>query len=215
MRGVRSTFLKPSGRVHSAPLDEEFRQILSSILVREYSQAEVQESKKYTFQRCHADVPYTAFNMGAGEVCMISLLYLLQQIPQGGLLVVEEIEAGLHPQAQVRLAQALIKICLQKHIQVICSTHSETFLDALPRQARLLMMRSGDEHSVIESPSTRFAMYEMTGVAQPELIIYCEDKIAAILIEEALSQELRLRVRIQHVGSDATVIRQGVSLPTC
>lgn len=97
MRGVRSTFLKPSGRVHSAPLDEEFRQILSSILVREYSQAEVQESKKYTFQRCHADVPYTAFNMGAGEVCMISLLYLLQQIPQGGLLVVEEIEAGLHP----------------------------------------------------------------------------------------------------------------------
>jgi len=212
--GIRTTFMKAPRRISSirnAPLDGDSCKLLSFIMGRKYSEAEVQQSWRYTFQRCHAGVQYTAFNMGAGESCMIALLHLVQRMPSGGLLVIEEIEAGLHSQAQVRLATTLVSISLRKQIQIICSTHSGIFLDSLPRQARLVMKRSVQGHEVVESPSTRFAMYEMTGQVQPELIIYCEDKTAVILVEEALPQNLRLRVTIQDVGSDATVIRQGVS----
>jgi hypothetical protein len=44
-----------------------------------------------------------------------------------------------------------------------------------------------------------------------ELMLYCEDGVAATLIKEALPEELRLRVAIQPVGSNKTVISQGVS----
>src|SRR5262249_43738483 len=44
----------------------------------------------------------------------------------------------------------------------------------------------------------------------PELTIYCEDSVAAVLIDEALTYSDRRRVRIVDVGSDATVIKQAV-----
>lgn len=211
--GVRTTFLQ-SSRVDSEPLNVEFREHLSFIMGKEYAKAEFQRSKRYTFQRAAAGAEYTGFNMGGGESCMIELLYLLQRLPRGGLLVVEEMEVGLHPQAQKRLAAVLVRICLQKQLQIICSTHSEPFLDALPREARLLIKRTGDEHVAFESPSTRFALYEMTGEPHPELIIYCEDRVAAILIEEALealNHYWKVRVEILDVGNNKTVIQQCVA----
>jgi predicted ATPase len=212
MSTVLNTFKDPGVQYDRSALDDFFLQRLSFIMGKEYKSAEVQRSRNYTFQQCDAGGAYTAFNMGGGEYCVIELLHLLQRIPQGGMLVVEEIEAGLHPQAQIRLAESLIQICLKKYIQIICSTHSEIFLDALPRQARLIIKKAGDEHIVYDSPSTRFAMYEMTGKFHPELVIYCEDVFAKILIEEALFDEkLRLRVNICDVGDTVTVIRQGVS----
>jgi predicted ATPase len=211
MSGVRAVFQNPKERIENTSLGPESLKYLSFIMGKEYIQAEILKSKRYTFQRCNTNIAYTAFNMGGGECCLIALLNLLQRMPRGGLLVVEEIEAGLHPQAQTRLAQILIEICQKKFIQIICTTHSETFLDALPRQARLVLKKSGDEHSISESPSTRLAIYEMTGEFQPELIIYCEDSFAATLIREALPEKLRLRVTIRSVGSDVTVIRQGVA----
>lgn len=211
MVGVRSSFINPTGNINTNPLSGEYIQRLSFIMGRQYTNAEIQERNKYTFQRCNAGSDYTAFNMGGGECCMIALLHLLERIERGGLLVVEEIEAGLHPQAQKRLAESLIEICQTKQVQIICSTHSEVFLDALPRQARLVLKKSGANHTVVESPSTRYAMYEMTGECFPELIIYCEDTFAGTLINESLSSDLRLRVKIQDVGSDSTVINQGVS----
>jgi len=142
---------------------------------------------------------------------MITLLLLLQQLPFGGMLVAEEVEAGLHPQAQIRLAQKLIDLCDKKKLQIICTTHSTTFLDALPREARLLVKQAGDGHSVIEHPSTRYAMFEMTGKTHPELIVYCEDDFARILIEESLPAEMRVRVQIQPIGSNTAIMHQGVS----
>jgi len=211
MIGVRLAFMKPKGKITTKALGQGFIRHLSFIMGRKYTTAEVQEKKNYSFQRCNSGSEYTAFNMGGGECCMIELLHLLENIERGGLLVVEEIEAGLHPQAQKRLAQTLVDICLSKHIQIVCSSHSEVFIDALPRQARLVLKKSGGDHTVIESPSTRYAMYEMTGECHPELIIYCEDKFAASLINEALPAQIRLRVEIQDVGSDSNVISQGVS----
>ena len=152
-------------------------------------------SNATTFQRARSDAEITGFNMGAGESWLINLFCTLDTLPRGGLLVVEEIEAGLHPQAQIRLAEILIRLCYQFQFQIICSTHSEPFIDALPRQARILLKKSGDDHEAVNSPSTRFAVYEMTGVTQPELTIYCEDLAAKTLIEEALPHELKFVFR--------------------
>ena len=209
--GVRSVFFKQPSGINVSALPETAVQQFSFIMGREYQLAEIQESKRYTFERALSGVEYTAFNMGAGESIVINLLHILHSLPRAGLLVIEEIESGLHPQAQMRLAQVLVQICVDRHAQVICSTHSEVFLDALPRQARLLLTRVGEDHEVYESPSTRVAVYEMTGETQPELTIYCEDLTAKILIEEALPHDLRVRSTVREIGSNRTVIRQGVS----
>lgn len=208
---IRSAFHNRVRVLESIQLNEEYVGYLSYIMGRTYSEAEIQKTSKYRFPVCDTGIRYTAFNMGGGESCMITLLSLLQQLPFGGMLVAEEIEAGLHPQAQIRLSEKLVDICRSKGLQIICTTHSETFLDALPREARLVIKLSGEEHSTIESPSTRLAMFEMTGEFKPELIIYCEDDFSQILIEESLPSDLRVRVKIQPIGSKTTIMHQGVS----
>ena len=209
--GIRAAFAKQPWDVDVSQLPAEAVKHLSYIMGREYSLAEIQEGKRHTFQRVRSSAVFTGFNMGSGESWVMNLLHTMHELPRGGLLVIEEIEAGLHPQAQIRLATVLVQLCLTRQMQVVCSTHSESFLDALPRQARILLRKRGDDHEVLESPSTRFAVHEMTGDAQPELTIYCEDVCAKILIEEALPYDLKVRCSVREVGDSTAVIRQGVS----
>ena len=209
--GIRSTFAEKPAEVAFSQLPDEAVKQLGHVMGTEYTQAEIHETRRHTFQRAHANATYTGFNMGGGESWVMNLLHTLHTMPRAGLLVIEEVEAGLHPEAQKRLAEVLVNFCLNRHTQIVCSTHSETFIDALPRQARILLRKSGDDHEALESPSTRFAISEMTGETRPELTVYCEDQSAKLLIEESLPHQLRSRCVIREVGGKATVIRQGVS----
>ena len=206
-------FTDPGDSAVNTFLCRTFRGYLSSVMGRAYTSAEVLDKRGLNFQQCDFnDSPYTAFNMGSGEASVIALMYALQRSPRGGILVVDEIEAGLHPHAQRRLAETLIEVCLSKQMQIVCSTHSEFFLDALPRVARLVVKSSpAGGHTVLEDPSTRYAMYEMDGRCKPELTVYCEDTAAQEMLRAAFGHDLLIRLNIVPVGSDATVIRQGVS----
>lgn len=210
MNSVRDEFRAPGANVVTSTFGQEYREYLAYIMGVNYQDVDVQRTDRLNFANCRTGLRYTAFNMGGGENCAVELLHLLSSLPSLGLLVVEEIESCFHPEAQVRLAEVLVKICRRKRLQIVCSTHSETFLDALPRQARLLLTREQGNSAVIEAPSTRFATYEMKGVVQPELTIYCEDRAAAVLIEEAVRYADRRRLRIIDVGSNLTVVRQAV-----
>lgn len=209
--GIRSVRAQYPGDVSISALSNEELKHLSYIMEREYSLGEIRETRRHTFQRVRSGAEFTRFNMGSGESWVMNLLHSLHRLPRGSLLVVEEIEAGLHPQAQIRLAEILVELCLTRQLQIICSTHSEPFLDTVPRRSRILLTRSGDKHEALESPSTRFAVYEMTGQIQPELTIYCEDLFAKLLIEEALPHDYRVRCSVRDVGDWSTVIRQGVA----
>lgn len=210
MNSVREVFREPGADVETLTFDKQYRDYFSYIMGTNYSDVDVQRTDRLQFANCRTALRYSAFNMGAGENCVVGLLHLLKCLPVCGLLIVEEIESCLHPEAQARLAEVMVKICLKKKVQIICSTHSEVFIDALPRQARLLLTRLQGSNSVVEGPSTRFAIHEMKGEIQPELTIYCEDKAAAVLIEEMVSYADRRRLRIIDVGNNVTVVRQAV-----
>jgi len=210
MNSVRDVFRNPGANVQTLSFDQVYREYFAYVMGIAYQNVNVQRTGRLGFANCEAAVAYSAFNMGGGESCIVELFHLLKTLPACGLLVVEEIESCLHPEAQVRFAEILVKICKEKKVQIVCSTHSEVFLDSLPREARLLLTRHEGDNAIVEGPSTRFAIYEMKGEIQPELTIYCEDQAAAVLIEEAISYADRRRLRIIAVGSNLTVVRQAV-----
>jgi hypothetical protein len=210
MNSVLGAFREPGANVETLPFDQTYRRYFAYIMGVNYQEVDVQRTERLSFSNCRTGSRYSAFNMGGGENSAVDLLQLLRDLPPGALLVIEEIESCLHPEAQVRLAEVLVKVCLKKKLQIVCSTHSDVFLDALPRQARLLLTKDQGNSAVLENPSTRFAIYEMKGVVQPELTIYCEDQAAAVLIEEAVPYADRRRLQIIAVGSNATVARQAV-----
>jgi predicted ATPase len=176
---LRLHFRSDRPELDKKPLNSEFRGYLSNIMGRTYEESEVLTSSSYSLRKCKTGgSSYSSFNSGSGEDVLIDFLYLLQQCPEGSMIIVEEIELGIHPEALIRLATHLQKIILKKKLQVIVSTHSEYFIDSVPQISRVLIQRASKEHIINKAPTTRFAMGIMTGRANPELKVYCEDYFA-------------------------------------
>ena len=181
---------------------------MSAILGESYSSVEVHTDGGMPLAHCHTGASYTGFDMGSGEASAIAILSAFERLPAGGLLLIEEIEHGFHPQAQERLIRELTGLVFKDKKQVVCTTHSEYIIDALPRDGRLLVEREPDGHRVSAAPTTRQTMYSMTGRPQPELTVYVEDAFAETLVEQALPGEHRPRVRIVPIGSGDRVVAQ-------
>jgi predicted ATPase len=206
---LRARFKADAKSSSTWALNDEYRERLTNIMRRTYDEAGVMATDGYFLRRARAGDTYSSFNMGAGEDVLIDLLLVLQQCEEGSLIVIEEVELGLHPEAQVRFAQHLQEIIRKKKLQVIVSTHSQYFLDSVPREARVLIRRDGSEHSVITKPATKFAVGDMSGTPDPELDVYCEDNLAELLIRESLPGPVRKRIRVLPVGSKANLAEQG------
>ena len=196
----------------SSPQITEFStaatEAMSAILGQTYDSVEVHTDGGMPLAHCETAASYTGFDMGSGEASAIAILSALERLPAGGLLLIEEIEHGFHPEAQKRLIRELTRLISGNKKQVVCTTHSEYILDALPREGRLLVEREPDGHRVSAGPTTRQAMHSMTGTPQPELTVYVEDAFAEALVRQALPGEHRLRVRIVPIGSGAQVVAQ-------
>ena len=109
---LRSHFKATNKSNKSWSLSGDFCARLTDIMGRPYDEAGVMSSNQYLMRRCMAGASYSSFNMGAGEDILIDLLYMLQETPEGSMIVVEEIELGLHPEALITLARHLQEITL-------------------------------------------------------------------------------------------------------
>ena len=195
-------------RADVSQLNCETRNAISQIFNRPYDRIEVHETGGASLAKCRVGAGYSGFDMGAGENAAIAILFALQRLPIGGLLLVEEIEHGLHPEAQHLLIDVLTAMVERKKRQIIFTTHSEHIIDRLPRQARVLLERVGTEHSVVPSPTTRLVMSNMMGVEQPEATLYVEDNFSEVLVSRCLPKEIRGRVRVIPVGDKSRVAGQ-------
>ena len=189
-------------------LDDQMIGIMCDVFRQQYGEVELLERQGATLAVCRGERSYDGFDMGSGENAVIAVLYRLQRLPVGGLLVVEEIEHGLHPEALRRLVNSLTSVVRGKKVQLIFTTHSDHVIDRLPREGRVLMERLGSEHRVVAGPTTRFAMSNISGINNPECTVYVEDNFAAALVKACLAQEVRGRVEVIAIGGGAQVASQ-------
>jgi len=117
-------------------LNDESMRNLSYVLGQEYARARfigtninVSREVGLLTKECGE---ISQFHQGAGEDSMLDTFKLLQTIPNQSLLVIDEVENSLHPQAQRRFVQYLLKLARIKKLQIILSTHSPFVLEELP-----------------------------------------------------------------------------------
>lgn len=75
-------------------------------------------------------IPMDAKGLSDGTLRFIAIMTALLTIKKGSLLVIEEIDNGLHPARSNVLVNFIIEIGLSRGIDVICTTHNPTLLDA-------------------------------------------------------------------------------------
>ncbi len=72
-----------------------------------------------------------ARGMSDGTLRFLAILTALQTRPSGSLLVVEEIDNGLHPSRALLIVRMLREIGKSRAVDVLATTHNPTLLDAL------------------------------------------------------------------------------------
>ncbi|SCX24888.1 ATP-dependent nuclease [Mycolicibacterium fluoranthenivorans] len=184
---------------------------LSRSLGRTYETARVDRSKdKQIGVVTQAGVAYSNFHQGAGEDSVLDMISLLGTVPDKSLVVIDEVEASLHPMAQRGLMTELLRLAVDKKLQIILSTHSPYILDQLPPLARVFISVDRDGgRKILYGVSTDFALNQMDDERHEELDIYCEDDEAAYAIERVIATgapSLLSRVRITGVGPASTVM---------
>lgn len=197
--------------------EDEVRTIVGRILGRRYDDFRYayteQQRYRLPFVRI-GDLTYSGFNMGAGESALFNIFSTIFACTQksranrGVLILVDEIELGLHEEAQRRLIQELKLICSQKQVQIICTTHSAVIFDLLPPAGRIFLERQIDHTEVMVGVSAAYAMGKLAGNPHAELDIFVEDEVAQAILENTLANDLRARVNIMPIGSANALMQQ-------
>ena len=125
---------------------------------------------------------FSEFHFGAGESSIIRMIASIESAPDSTLILIEEIENGLHPVATQRMVEYLLDVAGRKKIQAIFTTHSEDALRSLPDDA---VWAALDGH-VQQGKLNIEALRAITGNVDARLVIFVEDDFAKDWIETCL-----------------------------
>lgn len=208
-KSVSKSYRKAFQRGKAGGYEADVAETVGRILGRPYEEFYYTQHSKYRLPLVRTkDRRYSGFNMGAGESTLFEVFSIINGCTGSLLLVIDEIELGLHEEAQLRFIAELKSICAKRHIQVICTTHSPRILSALPPEGRLHVERTATELRVIPGISPEYASGLLSGVKQAEMDVLCEDEFARDVLALALPNDLRSRVNIIPIGSAVAVMRQ-------
>lgn len=187
----------------------QIRTMAGRIFGRNYSALRIFSHNAYRLFLVERNaISYSGFNMGAGENAVISILLDLLMAGPGTLLVIDEIELGLHARAQREFIEVLKEICRANKCQVICSTHSDIVLSALPPEARYFIQSRNDQTTITQGISAEYAFGKLAGSNTDELDVFVEDKVGEAMIANLLPLHLRERVKTCVIGSDQAILKQ-------
>ncbi len=113
---------------------------------------------------------------------MIRIVSAIEDAPDNALILIEEIENGLHPIATRRIVEYLIDVADRKSCQVIFTTHSNDALAPLPSKA-IWAAYNGE---VLQGKLDIKALRTITGQIDAELAIFVEDSFGERLVATAL-----------------------------
>ena len=139
--------------------------------------------KNLLFVAQEGGAAYSELHMAAGERAILRLSKEITQL-KGALVLIDEVEAGLHPWVQQLLMLHLQQLALGNDLQIIVTTHSPVVLDSVPLNGRIFLDRDETSGKVVVRPSYRDLIQNtLYGRSREMIKLLCEDEIAEGILE--------------------------------
>ena len=127
-----------TGRVNRRSIDEKIMEWLKRFeLIYSYNLHSVDSVKSHyeLFVKAHKYGPKVRpTDVGFGVSQVLPLLVQCYYVPDGGIIILEQPEAHLHPKVQADLADVFIDAVKNRNVQIIFESHSEHMLHRLMRR---------------------------------------------------------------------------------
>ncbi|MBF0283731.1 MAG: AAA family ATPase [Magnetococcales bacterium] len=81
------------------------------------------------------ELDYDATLLSDGTLRVLAIAAAMLTAPEGGLVVIEEIDNGVHPSRARQLLQQIAMLAEKRHLRVLLSSHNPALLDAIPTSA--------------------------------------------------------------------------------
>ena len=121
---------------------------------------------------------YSELHMAAGERAILRIAQDVGQM-KDALVLIDEVEASLHPRLQELLLLELQQLALRNGLQVIVTTHSPVVLNTVPPHGRIFLDRSPESGQVsLQTAYKDVVQHAMYGRANESLNVLCEDEAA-------------------------------------
>ena len=85
----------------------------------------------YCYEDWNPDKPVDARGMSDGTLRFAAIIVSLLTLKPGSLLIIEEVDNGLHPSRARELVKVLKEISAERQIDVLCTTHNPVLMDEL------------------------------------------------------------------------------------
>jgi hypothetical protein len=148
---------------------------------------------------------FSEFHFGAGESSIIRMITRIEQAPQNSLILIEEIENGLHPVATRRMVEYLIDVADRRSIQTVFTTHSDYALLPLPGEAIWASINGKLKQGKLSVEALR----AVSGRVDKKLAIFLEDEFAKSWVDNILREKLGAdydQVEIHAVHGDGNAV---------
>lgn len=212
-RNFSASLLRKSANGNELKLEETISKAYCYILDKPFkSSFEICEVAGHVNKRCYLikdpDAHYSSYGAASGEESLINLLRDIIEAPENSLILIDELEAGLHPSIQRKLCKVLRQISWENKKQFIITTHSSTILDSLPSESRKFISYENGKYRTIRGISTQAAMSKMDAIGHPLVRLYCEDKLAEFLIRKVM---VDLGEKHEKFGRLFEIVRSGAA----
>ncbi len=129
---------------------------------------------------------YSEFHMSSGERSILRISKDISRL-DNALVLIDEIDTGLHPCTQQKVMLELQRSALRQGLQIMVATHSPVVLDSVPPEARIFIDRDDATGQVRRAPLHRDIFQKaLYGESRDRLSILCEDAVAEGVIRGVL-----------------------------
>ena len=161
--------------------------------------------KNLLFAAQEGGAAYSELHMAAGERAILRLSQEITQL-NGALVLIDEVEAGLHPWVQQLLMLHLQQLALRNDLQIIVTSHSPIVLDSVPLNGKIFLDRDDLSGEVVVRPAYRDLIQNaLYGRSNEALKLLCEDEIAEGILEgvfDFLLPQERIKWESVQIGRD-------------
>jgi len=190
-RSFSNSLLRKTSYTSKTPLNHEISQAYCYIFDTPVStNFEISEAAGHVNKKCYlindGINTYSSYNAASGEESLINLLRDVIESPQDSLILIDELEAGLHPSIQRRLAEIIQFVSWEHKKQFIITSHSPTLIEAFPAKSRKFIEFHNERYETTSGISPQAAMSKMDAIGHPLIRLFCEDDIAEFLIKKRL-----------------------------
>lgn len=132
-----------------------------------------------------AGATYSELHMASGERTVLRLSQEVAQLRQA-LVLIDQVEAGLHPWVQQLLMLQLQQTALLNDLQLIVTTHSPSVLDCVPPSGRIFLDRDAEGQVSVVPPYRDLVQNTLYGRLGRSLNLLCEDDAAEGIVRGLL-----------------------------